>query len=117
MFERVPERVVELAQLGLLGAFGGAANYVYVTIQNEQKFSWWRMIVNMFLAFFVGDMAGSLLPDSQFKDGLLMTAGFCTYPILNILETQSRRRLGALMDRVINKWIGPVGVDKDTPEA
>ena len=78
---------------------------------------WRKFCVNMFLAFFVGNMVGSLIPDSQFKDGLLMTAGFCTYPILNIIETQSRRRLGALMDRVMNKWIGPVGVDKDTPEA
>ena len=117
MTDKLIERLLELMQFGMLAPFGGVANYVYLTVQHGRAFSWIMMMVNMFLAFFVGNMVGSLLPDSQFKDGLLMTAGFCTYPILNIIETQSRRRLGALMDRVINKWIGPVGVDKDTPEA
>lgn len=110
------DRVMELLQLGLLGAFGGLANYVYVTMQNETKFSWIRLFVNVFLAFFVGNMIGSLLPDSTYKDGVLMAAGFCTYPILNIIEVQSRKRLGQLLDRWLSRQVGPEA-DKDSPEA
>lgn len=116
MFERVPERVVELAQLGLLGAFGGAANYVYVTIQKEQKFSWWRMIVNMFLAFFVGNLGGELLPGSEYKDGILMAAGFCAYPILSVLEAQSKRWLLVVMDSCMTRVFGSQKQGKDDPE-
>ena len=116
MIDKVPDRLIELIQLGLLGAFGGMANYVYVTMQEERKFSWIRMGINMFLAFFVGNLAGSLLPDSTYKDGVLMAAGFCTYPILNIVEVQSKRRLGQLVEKWMARQVGSVP-DKDGPEA
>ena len=116
MTDKLIERLLELMQFGMLASFGGVANYVYLTVQHGRAFSWVMMLVNMFLAFFVGNMVGSLLPDSQFKDGLLMTAGFCTYPILNIIEVQSRKRLGQLLDRWLSRQVGPEA-DKDSPEA
>lgn len=116
MIDKVPDRLIELIQLGLLGAFGGMANYVYVTMQEERTFSWIRMGINMFLAFFVGNLVGSLLPDSTYKDGVLMAAGFCTYPILNIIEVQSKRRLGQLVEKWMARSVGSVP-DKDGPEA
>ena len=116
MIDKVPDRLIELIQLGLLGAFGGMANYVYVTMQEERKFSWIRMGINMFLAFFVGNLVGNLLPDSTYKDGVLMAAGFCTYPILNTIEAQSKRRLGQLVEKLMARQVGSVP-DKDGPEA
>ena len=117
MSDRIAERLYEMFQLGMLGAFGGLANYVYITVQREQQFSWWRMLVNLFLAFFVGNFVGSIVPESTFKDGIMMAAGFCTYPILNVLEVQSKKALVILADRALNKWIGttPRGADDATP--
>ena len=70
----------------------------------------------LFLAFFVGNLVGNLLPDSTYKDGVLMAAGFCTYPILNIIEVQSKRRLGQLVEKWMTRQVGSVP-DKDGPEA
>ena len=69
MSDRLIERLMEMLQLGMLGAFGGLANYVYVTVQREQRFSWWRMGVNLFLSFFVGNFVGGIVPDSTYKIG------------------------------------------------
>ncbi len=115
MLERLPEKVFEFAQLGLLGAFGGLANYVHVTMYQEQKFSWVRMIVNIFLAFYVGNLIGSMMPESTYKDGLIMAAGFCCHPILKLIEVQSKKRLDQLLDKWINRVVGSLP-DKDGPE-
>lgn len=86
------DKMSKFAYFGLLGMLGGVAAYVYMLTTKGGKFSFWLFLGNVFLAFFVGKMVGTWLPDStyhpEYRDGLVMAAGFCAYPILRILEVR-----------------------------
>lgn len=98
------EKLTQFLYFGLLGTLGGVAAYVYMLTTKGGKFHFWLFVGNVFLAFFVGKMVGTWLPEStshpEYRDGLVMAAGFCAYPILRLLEV----RFGEwLLDRVIPK--------------
>lgn len=106
MTDRILERLLEMLQFGLLASLGGLANYLYITVHQERKFSFWMMLVNLLLAFYVGNVAGSFMPEaSSYRDGVLMAAGFCTYPILAFVENRFQRVLSIVFDRWFNKWL------------
>lgn len=88
--EDAVEKLWRLLQLGLLGVFGGAAAYVYTLSTRGTPFRWVGFAANLFLAFFVGCMAGDWIPSggamTDYKDGLVMAVGFCAYPILGLVE-------------------------------
>lgn len=113
MVDRLLERLNEMMQFGVLASLGGLANYLYVTVHQEKKFSLIMMMVNLFLAFYVGNVVGSFLPeDNKYRDGLLLVCGFCTYPILSVAEIQSKRLLTAIANRWIDKTFGSSNSEK-----
>lgn len=116
MTDRILEKLLEMLQFGLLASLGGLANYLYVTVHQEKKFSVWMMLVNLFLAFYVGNVVGSFIPASSYREGLLMAAGFITYPILAVAESQSKRLLILVMDRWLGQLFGNAGSRRDKPE-
>ena len=117
MTDRILEKLLEMLQFGLLASLGGLANYQYVTVHQEKKFSVWMMLVNLFLAFYVGNVAGSLMSDdSSYRDGVLMAAGFLTYPLLAVVESQSRRLIAAVLDRWAGTLFGGSTKQPDKPE-
>ena len=86
-WERFIARLVELGWLGVLGAFGGLANYVYLSMRKQTPFNWKRFLANLFLAVFTGIMLGQFIsPENPFRDGFIMAFGFCAYPLLNLVE-------------------------------
>jgi len=46
-------------------------------------------LINIFLAFFIGWLGGQFLTESTgYRDGLIAISGFCSFPILHIIETK-----------------------------
>ena len=86
------DAILTFIQYGALGALGGVAFYIYILSTRGGKFHALLFGANLFLAFFVGKIAGSFLPafeaNPDIKNGLVMAAGFCTYPILRLLEAR-----------------------------
>lgn len=84
---KIIERAVELIWLGALGTFGGIANYVYDSVDNSRRFAWGLFIASVILACFAGILVGQFIGmDSPYRDGYIMAAGFCAYPILRALK-------------------------------
>lgn len=115
MTERLLAKLYEMLQFGLLASLGGLANYLYVTVHREKPFSMWLMVANLLLAFYVGNLVGSFIAESQYRDGILMACGFVTYPILALMEQRSKRVLGALADGALTRLLG-VEPKKDKSE-
>lgn len=85
-------------QLGILGAFGGIANYYYLNVTKNRKFLWGVLFANIILAFFLGKVLGSFIDEgNEFRDGIVMLIGFFAFPIINILEA----RVVAFIDRLL----------------
>lgn len=100
-WERVVTRVAELTALGVLGAFGGIANYVYNSVKKSRAFSIWLFLANMVLAAFVGVMVGQFIGlDNPYRDGYIMAFGFSAYPVLELLEDRVR----AYLNRKFPDW-------------
>lgn len=111
------DRMLEMFQLGVLAMLGGLANYLYVTVEKNRKFSIWMLLVNLFLAFYVGNVTGSFIdPQSEWRDGILMVAGFATYPLLAFVEAQAKRIFASVVERWLDKWLGPAKPRRDEPE-
>lgn len=104
MWAELLDKAAQFIYYGLVGAFGGVAAYVYRLATGVGTFQFWLFIANVFLAFFVGKMVSTWLPDMErlpeYRDGLVMAAGFTTYPILQVVEAR------------FGKWI----VDRFLPE-
>lgn len=83
--------ISEFIVSGLLASFGAMAKYFSDNMTKKQAFSFAIFFTNVFLAFFVGNVVESFLPASiESKGGILMMAGFCTYPILNLIEVKGK---------------------------
>lgn len=99
-------RLYDLFAAGILSVMGGTAAYIYKIVKEDTGFSFKNFFINAFLAFFIGNMIGNFVPaTAQYRDGLLMLAGFATWPILGIMEFYGRR--------MILKWIDQkLGIDE-----
>lgn len=91
------QKALAFLQVGALASLGGMAAYLYHVTQGRVKFSWIIFVINVFLAFFVGNVVGEFLDvGHKHRDGLLMVAGFCTYPTLGFIESQFRKILNRM---------------------
>lgn len=87
-------RFYELIIAGGVSMFGGIAAYVYRISKTKEPFSFKFFFSAAFLAFFIGNMAGNVIPqDSQYRDGFFMLCGFLSYPILSLIESDGMRWL------------------------
>lgn len=72
---------------GILGLFGSFVHVLYQHVVGIKKISFIYTIISLIIGFFVGNLVGSFIPESfEYRDGVLMMAGFGCYPILNALE-------------------------------
>lgn len=96
------DRLSDLAAAGLLASFGGAAQALYQLYKGEKPFSILSFLVCVLLSFFVGQVVGSLIPDSlhQYHDGLLLMSGFCVFPLLDIFNAYILKIVRAILERV-----------------
>lgn len=95
---RLIEGAVSWGQLGLLGAFGGVANFYYLNATKNRKFIWGVLVANVILAFFLGRAVGGMIPhDNPIRDSIVMLVGFFAFPIVSVLE----HRFIAFLDRVL----------------
>lgn len=94
------DKAYDLFAAGVLSVLGGTSAYIYRSIKEDTGFSFKNFFVNAFLSFFIGNLVGSFIPASmQYRDGLLMLAGFATWPILGILEFYGRRAIAKFFDQ------------------
>lgn len=85
--EEFAGRLLDLLAAGILSAFGGVAAYIYGNTKSGSQFKVGGFIANALVAFFVGNVCGSFIPhDMTGRDGILLMAGFCSFPILALLE-------------------------------
>lgn len=83
---QLPEVTVPIA----ISAFGGLAKYVYKSNKGE-PFNIWKLLANMFLAWFLGYIVQGFVPsESQMFGPLLAITWFSAYPILQWLETSGK---------------------------
>lgn len=96
------DRLTDLAAAGVLASFGGAAQALYQLYKGDKPFSIISFIICVLLSFFVGQVVGSMIPDSlhQYHDGLLLMSGFCVFPLLDIFNAYISKFVRALLDRV-----------------
>lgn len=86
-FNGIPSRIIDLLAAGVLSSFGGIAAYLYTNSKNGNRFKVGTFFTNAALAFFVGNVVGSFFPhDMAGRDGVLLLAGFCCFPILGLVE-------------------------------
>ncbi|ACV50243.1 hypothetical protein [Delftia phage PhiW-14] len=96
------EKLTDMAIAGAMSAFGGVAAYVYKTIRDDTGFKTSQFFLNAFLSFFIGNMVGGFIPQgTAFRDGLLMLAGFSTWPLLGVLEYYGKRAVLRYFDKVM----------------
>lgn len=82
------EKLIEGVATGAIGAFGGVSYYLYETSKGR-PFRLSMFCINIFLAFFIGWVTGQFFSEpSQYRDGVIAVSGFCSFPILNIIEKQ-----------------------------
>ncbi|BAU39964.1 hypothetical protein [Ralstonia phage RSP15] len=80
-------KLLDFLAAGLLSTFGGISAYLYTTFRKGESFKFTGFVINVVLAFFLGNVVGSFLPQTfEYRDGILMIAGFSTWPLLGIME-------------------------------
>ena len=95
---RFLEGLLIWGHLGLLGAFGGVANFYYLNATKNRKFLWGVLFANVILAAFLGKALGGLIAeDNQFRDSIVMLLGFFAFPVVHALEA----RFIAALDRLL----------------
>lgn len=92
------ENLLSWGHLGVLGSFGGVANFYYLNATKNRKFLWGVLVANVVVAFFLGRVLGSFISEeNQFRDGIVMLFGFFAFPLVHVLES----RVVAYLDRVL----------------
>lgn len=89
------EQVATFLLGGIYAAFGGMVHFLYQTSKRPgSPFSWLMFIINILVAFYVGQVAWDFLPNgTPSKGGLIMLAGFLAYPILDFFEKRGLRMI------------------------
>ena len=72
---------------GILGLFGSLVHVLYQHVKGIKKISFIYAVISLIIGFFVGNLVGSFIPETfEYRDGILMMAGFGCYPVLNAIE-------------------------------
>lgn len=75
---------------GIPAVFGAMAKYLYDNVHKDRAFSFAVFGTNIFLAFFAGNVVHEFLPVGvENKGGIMMVTGFCTYPVLGLIEQKA----------------------------
>ena len=83
----------------LISGMGGIAHYFY-QVQKGEKFQFGMFIINIILAGWLGYVISGFVPnDSGMYWPLLSISGFCTYPLLRLIE----KKTPEIWLRIINK--------------
>ena len=83
------ETALSWSQLGVLGTFGGIANFYYLNATKNRKFVWGVLVANAVVAFVLGKSIGSFIPETNlYRDGLVMLIGFFAFPLVHVLEAK-----------------------------
>lgn len=69
----------------IIAGIGGIAHVLY-RVSKGDDFSIPRLIMNMLLAGWIGYVVGEFVPHSDLYNAYVSIAGFCAYPILNLIE-------------------------------
>jgi hypothetical protein len=96
------DRISDLAAAGVLASFGGAAQALYQLYKGDKPFSIVSFAICVVLAFFVGQVVGSIIPTSleKYHDGLLLMSGFCVFPILDIFNAYMAKLVRSLLNKI-----------------
>lgn len=80
---------------GIYAAFGGMVHFLYQTAKRpDHPFNWLMFLINVAVAFYVGQVAWDFLPAvTPSKGGFIMLAGFLAYPILDFFEKRGVRMI------------------------
>lgn len=96
------EKAQRYLSVGIVSAIGGIASYLYEHVKGERDFSFLSFLTMIFLAFFVGNVLGEFIPhDMKSRDGILMVAGFSSWPILDALKSNGKKIAEAVFSRVL----------------
>jgi fluoride ion exporter CrcB/FEX len=88
------DKALDFLRAGVLASFGAMAKYLYDSTTTDKKFTWGMFAANIFIAFFVGKLVGEFIdPAHQYRDGMIMVAGYGSYPFLAWLEVTIRKKL------------------------
>ncbi len=80
------EKILDAMITGGIWLFGGASYYLYL-VSKWKQFRFGMFCINLFLAFFIGYVAGRFLPvDGIYRDWMIAISGFCSFPILETIE-------------------------------
>lgn len=97
------DKLSDLAAAGVLASFGGAAQALYQIYKGDKPFSLLSFIICVLLSFFVGQVVGSMIPESlgQYHDGLLLMSGFSVFPLLDVINSNMTKMLKGLISKAI----------------
>lgn len=85
---KIYETIISLAPALIISSVGWLANYIYKTSKWED-FKLGRLIANIFLAGFIWYIVQAFIPhDSDAYWPLLAITWFCSYPILQMVESK-----------------------------
>ena len=81
------ERFGDIVIAGGVSIVGGAVAYVFKLTKTKEEFRLVPFFYSIIIAFFVGNVIGSLLPKGlEYRDGIILIFGFLSYPFLIMLE-------------------------------
>lgn len=98
------ERLSDLLVAGLLSLVGGMATYVNQVVKGRREFVWVQFILHCFLAFIVGNLISPFIPATmEYRDGLLMLAGFISPQIMALLESKAEQFFSVLLGQKVQE--------------
>ena len=105
------DRISDLAAAGVLASFGGAAQALYQSYKGTRPFSIISFLMCVLLSFFVGQVVGSIIPDTlhSYHDGILLMSGFSVFPLLDIFNLYMSKLMVNMLGGVV------MGVSVDAP--
>lgn len=90
----------EILAAGVMSAFGGVAAYVYGNVKGDKPFKFSGFLISIFLAFFIGNLIGSFIPKQfEYRDGILLIAGYSAFPILALLESKGKEIVISFLEK------------------
>ena len=102
MLMQLLERLSDIILAGLLSLVGGMATYVNQVVKGRREFVWIQFILHCFLAFIVGNLISPFIPATmEYRDGILMLAGFISPQIMALLETKAEQFFSVLLGQKI----------------
>lgn len=100
MFDYLDSKIKYYLVTGLISAFGALANLLYQHTKGKE-ISVAYTLITILIGFFAGNLVGSFLPSEfEYRDGLLMVAGFGCYPLLDLLEYNMNKIIKNLFSKI-----------------